>query len=79
MKGSCFVIYVRMPDGDGGHFPEVLSSVAETEDLARTICEEKRLQGILARWEIAIYWDKDTEKFWASELCDTLQSLTLQK
>lgn len=71
MSSSCYLIYVQTPDGKGGHYPEVLSSVAETEELARIICKEWEMRGYLTRWQWVMYWGKETTEFWIQQLCDT--------
>lgn len=71
MRGFCFVIYVQAPDGSGGHYPEVLSSVADCERLAKAICEYKIRKGYKARYVSEIMWTKRLSlKFWEDQLCD---------
>ena len=72
MNGSCYIIYVQIPDGEGGYCPEVLSSVADSERLAKAICEYKIRKGFIARYVSEIMWTEETSlKFWEGQLCDT--------
>lgn len=75
MRGVCFVIYVQAPDGSGGHYPEVLSSVADSERLAKVICDYKNHQDFIARYQPELVWnDEISFEFWEKQLCDIQQS-----
>lgn len=74
MRGVCFVIYVQCSDGSGGHYPEVLSSVADSERLAKAICDYKNRHGFIARYHAELLWnDSVSFEFWNKQLCDTQQ------
>lgn len=75
MRGFCFVIYVQVPDGSGGHYPEVVSSVADSERLAKAICDYKNREGFIARYNTELLWNDDISfKFWEEQLCGIQQS-----
>ena len=75
MRGFCFIIYVQAPDGSGGHYPEVVSSVADSERLAKAICDYKNREGFIARYNTELLWNDDISfKFWEEQLCGIQQS-----
>lgn len=75
MRGSCYIIYVQCPDGSGGYYPEVLSSVADSERLAKAICDYKNRDGWKARYQAELLWnDEISFEFWREQLCDTQRS-----
>lgn len=71
MKNTCYLVYTQIPDPTGGYYPEVLSSVAASEELARLICKDKENNGQKARWQTGIFWDDETIEFWVQKACDT--------
>lgn len=74
MSGVCFAIWVQVPDGEGGHLPEVLSSIADSERLAKIICDYKTRHGFIARYSFEVMWTEETSlKFWEDQLCATQQ------
>ena len=72
MNGSCYIIYVQIPDGEGCYYPEVVSSVADSERLAKAICDYNNRKGFIARYSTELFWNDDISfKFWEEQLCDT--------
>lgn len=73
MSGSVYVIYVRVARGLGEFSPEIISSIAQSEELAKLICRDMRNNGYRARYQSVQFWEDNSLEFWLKR-CATQQS-----